>query len=175
MTPKLPRTSGFFEHYEELVGTWTRRLRNRQQAEDLAHDTFVRVLESDSVTVQQPRAYLHQTARNIAVDGYRREDRRGAMESEAVDLSVSSVDDPEHYMHAMGSDKAVQSSAGTPPVARARAPSLRKQCSCACQTFNTLPLAATASSNSAIRPKATLRLLPWAMKPITAGPARMPA
>jgi len=101
MTPKLPRRHGFFEHYEELVGTWTRRLRNRQQAEDLAHDTFVRVLESDSAAVQQPRAYLHQTARNIAVDGYRREDRRGAMESEAIDVSVSSSGDPEHFMQAI--------------------------------------------------------------------------
>ncbi|WP_433769810.1 sigma-70 family RNA polymerase sigma factor [Pseudomonas putida] len=105
MTLKLPRRHGFFEHYEELVGTWTRRLRNRSQAEDLAHDTFVRVLESDSAVVQQPRAYLHQTARNIAVDAYRREDRRedrrGAMESEAIDLSVSSSGDPEHYMHAI--------------------------------------------------------------------------
>ena len=101
MTPKLPRRHGFFEHYEELIGTWTRRLRNRQQAEDLAHDTFVRVLESDSAAVAQPRAYLHQTARNIAVDGYRREDRRSAMESEAIDHSVSSSGDPEHFMQAI--------------------------------------------------------------------------
>ncbi|MDN5400543.1 MAG: RNA polymerase subunit sigma-24, partial [Pseudomonas sp.] len=42
MTSQPPRRTGFFEHYEELIGTWTRRLRNRQQAEDLAHDTFVR-------------------------------------------------------------------------------------------------------------------------------------
>ena len=55
MTHKPPRKTGFFEHYEELIGTWTRRLRNRQQAQDLAHDTFVRVLETDSATVEQPR------------------------------------------------------------------------------------------------------------------------
>lgn len=101
MTAKLPRRSGFFEHYEELVGTWTRRLRNRALAEDLAHDTFVRVLESDAAGVQQPRAYLHQTARNIAVDGYRREERRGTMEVEAIDPGLSAADDPEHYMHAI--------------------------------------------------------------------------
>ncbi|TWC12079.1 RNA polymerase sigma-70 factor (ECF subfamily) [Pseudomonas sp. SJZ085] len=100
MTLKLPRKPGFFEHYEELIGTWTRRLRNREQAEDLAHDTFVRVLEANSAGVEQPRAYLHQTARNIAVDGYRREDRRGAME-EAVDHSQSFSSDPEHFMHAI--------------------------------------------------------------------------
>ena len=96
-----PRKPGFFEHYEELIGTWTRRLRNRQQAEDLAHDTFVRVLEAKSTPVQQPRAYLHQTARNIAVDAYRREDRRGALSAENVEPPPRCGDDPEHVMHAL--------------------------------------------------------------------------
>ena len=100
MIPQPPRRTGFFEHYEELIGTWTRRLRNRQQAEDLAHDTFVRVLEAKSEQVEQPRAYLHQTARNIAVDAYRREDRREAMALEALDQTPPSGD-PEHFMHAI--------------------------------------------------------------------------
>ncbi|NIL16694.1 RNA polymerase subunit sigma-24 [Pseudomonas sp. ATCC PTA-122608] len=101
MTPQPPRRTGFFEHYEELIGTWTRRLRNRQQAEDLAHDTFVRVLEAKPTAVEQPRAYLHQTARNIAVDAYRREDRREAMALEAFDQSPPHGGDPEHFMHAI--------------------------------------------------------------------------
>lgn len=101
MTAKPPRRPGFFEHYEELIGTWTRRLRNRQQAEDLAHDTFVRVLESDAASVQQPRAYLHQTARNIAVDAFRREDRRAGLEEHQAQLGVSPSGDPEHFMHAL--------------------------------------------------------------------------
>ena len=100
MIPQPPRRTGFFEHYEELIRTWTRRLRNRQEAEDLAHDTFVRVLEAKSAHVEQPRAYLHQTARNIAVDAYRREDRREAMELEALDQATPSGD-PEHFMHAI--------------------------------------------------------------------------
>ncbi|UEH10377.1 sigma-70 family RNA polymerase sigma factor [Pseudomonas sp. HN8-3] len=100
MIPQPPRRTGFFEHYEELIGTWTRRLRNRQQAEDLTHDTFVRVLESDASEVAQPRAYLHQTARNIAVDAYRREERREALTLQAVDQAPHSGD-PEHYMHAI--------------------------------------------------------------------------
>lgn len=101
MIPQPPRRTGFFEHYEELIGTWTRRLRNRQQAEDLAHDTFVRVLESRATEVEQPRAYLHQTARNIAVDAYRREDRREAMALETYDQSSPASGDPEHFMHAI--------------------------------------------------------------------------
>lgn len=101
MTHKPPRRTGFFDHYEELIGTWTRRLRNRQQAQDLAHDTFVRVLESDSDAVEQPRAYLHQTARNIAVDGFRREELRDAKEQAAVPPSSSETGDPEQYMRAI--------------------------------------------------------------------------
>jgi RNA polymerase sigma-70 factor (ECF subfamily) len=116
MIPKLPRRPGFFEHYEELIGTWTRRLRNRQQAEDLAHDTFVRVLESDSTAVQQPRAYLHQTARNIAVDTYRREDRRGAMELEALHHSSPQTGDPEHFMHAIQLADSIERALGELPV-----------------------------------------------------------
>ena len=101
MIPQPPRRTGFFEHYEELIGTWTRRLRNRQQAEDLAHDTFVRVLESTASEVAQPRAYLHQTARNIAVDAYRRQERREALTRQAVEHGAPHSGDPEHYMHAI--------------------------------------------------------------------------
>jgi RNA polymerase sigma-70 factor (ECF subfamily) len=101
MIPQPPRRTGFFEHYEELIGTWTRRLRNRQQAEDLAHDTFVRVLEARSTEVEQPRAYLHQTARNIAVDAHRREDRREALALHALEQSAPPNGDPEHFMHAI--------------------------------------------------------------------------
>ncbi|AMS17113.1 RNA polymerase subunit sigma-24 [Pseudomonas chlororaphis] len=116
MTPKPPRRPGFFEHYEELIGTWTRRLKNRSQAEDLAHDTFVRVLESDAAAVQQPRAYLHQTARNIAVDAYRREDRRGAMEREAVYPVASPSGDPEHFMHAIQLADSIERALGELPL-----------------------------------------------------------
>ncbi len=101
MTREVPRRAGFLEYYDELVGTWTRRLRNRQQAQDLAHDTFLRVLESRPETVEQPRADLHQTARNIAVDSFRREELRDAKEQAAVPPSSSETGDPEQYMHAI--------------------------------------------------------------------------
>lgn len=99
--PAVSRHKGFLDHYHELIGTWTRKLRNRQQAEDLAHDAFVRVLESEREAVEQPRAYLHQTARNIAVDGYRREDRRQSLEQQALDLAPPPTDDPEAYVNAL--------------------------------------------------------------------------
>ncbi|MCS3468089.1 RNA polymerase sigma-70 factor (ECF subfamily) [Pseudomonas sp. JUb42] len=100
MTLKLPGSKGFLDHYEELIGTWTRRLKNRHQAEDLTHDAFVRVLESDR-EAEQPRAYLHQTARNIAVDTWRREDRRALLELQVDEYGVPQAGDPEAFMHAI--------------------------------------------------------------------------
>lgn len=95
------RKPGFFQHYEELVGTWTRRLRNRQRAEDLAHDAFVRVLEGEQQEVQQPRAYLHQITRNIAVDQFRRDERRALVEQGASGVDEAGGGDPESLMHAL--------------------------------------------------------------------------
>ncbi|MFB4392606.1 MULTISPECIES: RNA polymerase sigma factor [unclassified Pseudomonas] len=100
-TPNVSGHKGFLDHYHELIGTWTRKLRSRQQAEDLTHDAFVRVLENPRAQVEQPRAYLHQTARNIAVDGYRREDRRQALEQTLFDDGASASGDPEAYVHAL--------------------------------------------------------------------------
>lgn len=108
MTRKAPRRAGFLEYYDELIGTWTRRLRNRQQAQDLAHDTFVRVFESGPDAVEQPRAYLHQTARNIAVDGFRREELRDAKEQAAVPPGSCETGDPEQYMRAYQLAEAVE-------------------------------------------------------------------
>ena len=98
MSFKLPRNKGFFEYYEELVGTWTRRLKCRHQAEDLTHDAYLRILGTDPDTIEQPRAYLHRTARNIAVDGWRRDERRTAP-LDSLD-EASHLDDPEAHMHA---------------------------------------------------------------------------
>jgi RNA polymerase sigma factor (sigma-70 family) len=101
MTQTVSGHKGFLDHYHELIGTWTRKLRSRQQAEDLAHDAFVRVLENPREQVEQPRAYLHQTARNLAVDGLRREDRRQALALKAIDNGTTGSDDPEAYVHAL--------------------------------------------------------------------------
>lgn len=101
MTPTVSGPKGFLDHYHELIGTWTRKLRSRPQAEDLAHDAFVRVLENPHQAVEQPRAYLHQTARNIAVDGYRRDDRRQALEEGMLDAGHPGNGDPEAYVHAL--------------------------------------------------------------------------
>ncbi|MDH4566447.1 sigma-70 family RNA polymerase sigma factor [Pseudomonas sp. BN414] len=110
------REHGFFEHYEELIGTWTRRLRSRHRAEDFAHDAFVRVLEADQESVQQPRAYLHQTTRNIAVDHFRREERRALLEMDIAGSGDESKDDPESFMHAVQLADSIEKALAELPV-----------------------------------------------------------
>ncbi|KAG1249052.1 hypothetical protein G6F68_013543 [Rhizopus microsporus] len=73
MSSSRSRPHGFLAYYEELLAVWTRKLGCRDAAQDLTHDAFVKCLEAGSDHVEQPRAYLHQAARNTAVDGFRRE------------------------------------------------------------------------------------------------------
>lgn len=73
--------------FKRYAGEIDRALRRRghtaDTAADLTQDTFVRVMTSNSkVKPSNPGAYLHQVARNLSVDLYRREQR-----AELVDLT----------------------------------------------------------------------------------------
>ena len=60
-------------YYRELVCFINAKLGNRQVAEDVVHDAYVRVLERASDTpIEQPRAFLYRTALNLVIDGHRR-------------------------------------------------------------------------------------------------------
>ncbi len=60
-------------YYRELVCFLNAKLGNRQVAEDVVHDAYVRVLERSSDTpIDQPRAFLYRTALNLVIDGHRR-------------------------------------------------------------------------------------------------------
>lgn len=60
------------EHHRWLVGFLHRRLGDRDNAADLAHDAFERLLRGDaSQALQQPRAYLTTIARNLMISHFR--------------------------------------------------------------------------------------------------------
>ena len=60
-------------YYRELVSFLCARLGNRQAAEDVAHDAYIRVLErSGEDDIKHPRAFLYRTALNLVIDGHRR-------------------------------------------------------------------------------------------------------
>ncbi|SRR5450830_38264 len=80
----LRTTRGYFptaiealysDHHGWLKGWLQRRLGNAEQAADLAHDTFIRLLSSERVptTLETPRAYLTTVAQNLVSNHWRRE------------------------------------------------------------------------------------------------------
>lgn len=96
-----PPLNGFLAYYNELVGTWTRKLRNRHDAEDVAHDAVLQMLEVDGTTILQPRAYLHQTARNVVTDAYRRSVAHEIVPLDIVDGTAAGDGDPAAMLCAM--------------------------------------------------------------------------
>ncbi|MFT4100362.1 MAG: sigma-70 family RNA polymerase sigma factor [Burkholderiaceae bacterium] len=67
----------YVEHHAWLHGWLRRKLDCVDQAADLAHDTFVRVISSQRTEVaswREPRAYLTTIARNLVNDHWRRQE-----------------------------------------------------------------------------------------------------
>ena len=67
-------SSLYEEHHEWLVLWISRRTRSSNNAWDLAHDTFMRLLDRPSIptSLLNPRAWLAKTAGNLAIDQARR-------------------------------------------------------------------------------------------------------
>ncbi|MCF4994530.1 sigma-70 family RNA polymerase sigma factor [Pseudomonas syringae] len=73
-------------YYRELVCFLNAKLGNREVAEDVVHDAYLRVLERSSDTpIEQPRAFLYRTALNLVVDGHRRNALRQVESLEVLD------------------------------------------------------------------------------------------
>ncbi|EJM38149.1 RNA polymerase sigma factor, sigma-70 family [Pseudomonas sp. GM33] len=78
-------------YYRELVCFLNARLGNRQVAEDVVHDAYLRVLERSSDTpIEQPRAFLYRTALNLVVDDHRRNALRRTEPLDVLDSEESS-------------------------------------------------------------------------------------
>lgn len=65
----------YSNHHPWLKGWLHRRLGNAEQAADLAHDAFIRLLSSDSLPgeLDEPRAFLTTVAQNLVRNHWRRE------------------------------------------------------------------------------------------------------
>lgn len=65
----------YSDHHPWLKGWLHRRIGNAEQAADLAHDTFIRLLSSESVPgkLDEPRAFLTIVAQNLVYNHWRRE------------------------------------------------------------------------------------------------------
>ncbi|ARP89157.1 RNA polymerase subunit sigma [Bordetella genomosp. 9] len=65
----------YSDHHSWLRSWLHRRLGNAEQAADLAHDTFIRLLTSDRVPagLEEPRAFLTTVAQRLVSNHWRRE------------------------------------------------------------------------------------------------------
>jgi len=71
-------------HYEEIKTRLTRSLGSRELADDVLHETFLRLHRSEAIgAIRQPQSYIFRIALNIAADR-RREERRRASHAEIL-------------------------------------------------------------------------------------------
>ena len=68
----------FLAYTHELQVFLTRKTGDPDVAADLVQETLIRVAAQPIGAVENTRAYLYRTASNLAVDHFRREERRGA-------------------------------------------------------------------------------------------------
>ncbi|MBB6286527.1 RNA polymerase sigma-70 factor (ECF subfamily) [Pseudomonas sp. SJZ103] len=90
-------------YYRELVCFLNAKLGNRQVAEDVVHDAYVRVLERSSETpIEQPRAFLYRTALNLVIDGHRRNALRQVEPLDVLDSEERFAAGSPHATHDYG-------------------------------------------------------------------------
>jgi len=74
----------FEKYYTELYRFINRKLRDREHAEDMAQETFIRALKV-TAPVRSHRSLLYRIAKNLLVDHYRRPDLSSTDASEETD------------------------------------------------------------------------------------------
>ncbi|MBD9443278.1 sigma-70 family RNA polymerase sigma factor [Pseudomonas sp. PDM04] len=97
-SPTSPVEQLYENHHSWLQGWLHRRLGHRADAEDLAHDTFIRVLRAPhQVTeLRQPMAFLASIANGLLINRWRRQEiERAYLEALAArpEARVSSPED----------------------------------------------------------------------------------
>lgn len=86
MSFELALSSMYADHHTWLVQWFRRRLLNIDQAADLSHDTFLKILLSpESEPIESPRGYLTVVARQLLVDQF----RKRVLEQAYLDLLAS--------------------------------------------------------------------------------------
>ncbi|UJB67192.1 sigma-70 family RNA polymerase sigma factor [Acidovorax sp. YS12] len=92
-----PLAAAFFaEHQPWLLGRLHQRLRNRADAEDLASETFVRVVaQPDLAAVGTPRAFVATLAKRVLFDFWRRRDLERAYLDAIAHLPEALAPSPE--------------------------------------------------------------------------------
>ena len=83
----------FLNNRRSLIWSVMRIVRDAQTAEDVAQETYVRAVRAaETAPIEHVEAFLHQTARNLAINHKRRLDMRGRIErSDLPDTDVENI------------------------------------------------------------------------------------
>ncbi len=81
----------FWSHHQSLIGLVLKIVKDRQTAEDLTQETYIRAHRAAQTgTIHNAAAFLHRTARNLAIDHERR--RRSREQFEDPGANGSAID-----------------------------------------------------------------------------------
>lgn len=84
--------SVFLLHRRSLMWSVMRIVRDQQAAEDLAQETYLRARRAvEAGPIDHIEAFLHQTARNLAIDYLRRRRTRNEVEVDGVATDIDQV------------------------------------------------------------------------------------
>lgn len=116
----------FDAHAQGLVRFLKRKLNNSEDAEDIAQNAFIRIQRlAEQGELENPKAYLYQTASNLAIDMLRREKlhqnyvRQTISKEQFSDEEFSSVTDyctPERLLSARRELDAIREAMNDLPV-----------------------------------------------------------
>ncbi|WP_240648019.1 sigma-70 family RNA polymerase sigma factor [Pararobbsia silviterrae] len=86
----------YVDHHSWLFGWLRKRTGNREQAADLAHDTFLRILlKSEPVSIDEPRSYLTVIAKGLLANQWRRHEIERAYLDRLATIPESFAPSPE--------------------------------------------------------------------------------
>jgi len=115
-------------YYRELLGFLAHKVSDRNVADDLAQESYVRMLTMQRAgeAIADPRALLYRIARNLVVDRHRRRQVRTEViiEGEEAELHAAGVPAPEvcepetAAISAQGVDALLAAIEGLPPRCR---------------------------------------------------------
>ncbi|WP_454062823.1 RNA polymerase sigma factor [Candidatus Nitrospira salsa] len=96
----------FRQYYDELLTFLTRRLGSHEQALDAIQETFLRVLsQKSSHPIDNPRAFLYKTARNLTIDMFRREQKHTHVSLESDDIQSALTVEPDQEQRVEGKER----------------------------------------------------------------------
>lgn len=92
----------YSNHHRWLLGWLRHKIKGGDQAADLAHDTFVSIMDTNQVsTIREPRAFLATIARRLVANHYRRQLIEEAYLEALSHLPESQAPSPEEHAQAL--------------------------------------------------------------------------